>query len=302
MQHHQSDSDSSDDSMNNPPFMKSTMESQRRSSMNQPTDKLSDITHLRDELNRLHKDVSPECNEHIKKMTDLVNDFEKDYNRAFNIAALIAGGVGISSLALGIALAAFTIGASLVASGIGIAAAAAGATVRAIGDFKQKQQEKNIKLAIEIEMQEFQNKISPIINILEKIFNHTQEILRDPMLSIDKANAVRECFTHFEKVHLFQRDSSREVGAHFSRDLSKIFAEMSSVLLILEEIIEDKVKQDDNVNPDGKTARKQIDEKEFKEKADKFIDEMKKGIDHLNNCMNEIDLVKQGLLKKMNII
>ncbi|XP_016326315.1 uncharacterized protein LOC107676296 isoform X2 [Sinocyclocheilus anshuiensis] len=285
MHHHQSDSDSSDDSMKDPPFMKCE----------------SDITHLREELNRLHEKISPECNEHIKKMTEVVNEFEKDFRHATNISrgAMISGGVGVAGIILGLALAAFTGGASTIVSGLGTAALAGGGIALAIGEFKKTQQEKNLRQTIEKELEDFQKKISPIINMLEKIFNRTQEILRDPTLSKHKANAIRERFSYsFEKIHLFQRDSSREVGArkHLTGDPSEIVAEMSSVLEILEEIIEDKEEQDDN--PEETPAHKQINEKEFKKKAKKFIDEMRKGINQLQNVMNEIDLTKQRLLKK----
>ncbi|XP_016366778.1 uncharacterized protein LOC107707303 isoform X2 [Sinocyclocheilus rhinocerous] len=278
-----------------------TMESTNQ--WNEQTDELYDITHLQEELNKLHEKISPECNKHIKKMTEVVNEFEKDFRHATNISrgAVISGAVGVAGIILGLALAAFTGGASVIVSGLGTAALAGGGIALAIGEFKKTQQEKNLRQTIEKELEEFQNKISPIINMLEKICNRTQEILRDPTLSKHKANAIRERFSYcFEKIHLFQKDSNREVGArkHLAGDLSEIVAEMSSVLEILEEIIEDKEEQDDNDNPEETPAHKQIDEKEFKEKAEKFIDEMRKGIDQLQNVMNEIDLTKQRLFKK----
>ncbi|XP_018963113.1 uncharacterized protein LOC109093909 [Cyprinus carpio] len=304
MHHHQSDSDSSDDSMKHPAFMTSTMESQRhRRSMDKPTEELSDITHLQEEFYRLHEEISPECKKHIKKMTDVVNEFEKDYRHA---SCLIDA--GIAGLVLGLALAAFTGGASLIAGGLGLVvgiaaggAAAGGGIACGIGEFSKNQQEKMTRLTIEKELEEFQYKISPIIKMVVKIYDRTQEILRDPTLSEHKANVLRERFSScFEKTQFFQRDSSRAAGARkqLTGDLSETFAEMSSVLTNLEEITEDKEEQDDNDNPEETPAQKQIEDKEFKKKAEKFIDEMKKGINQLQNVMNEIDQTKQRLLKK----
>lgn len=118
---HQSDSDSSDDSMKDRPFMSSIMKPQRRRhSMDEQTEELSDIIRLREELNELHKKITPECNEHIKKMTDVVNEFEKDYRHAFydNIrrGAGIGAGIGaITGLVLGLAVSTLTAGSSLTA-------------------------------------------------------------------------------------------------------------------------------------------------------------------------------------------
>ncbi|XP_052459335.1 uncharacterized protein LOC128017810 [Carassius gibelio] len=299
---HQSDSDSSDDSMKDRPFMSSIMKPQRRRpSMDEPTEELSDIIRLREELNRLHKKITPECNEHIKKMTDVVNEFEKDYRLAFydNIrrGAGIGMRIGVTGMVLGLALAPFTLGASLVVAGVGAAAA----IIFIIGKFKKEQQEKKSRQTIEKELEELQKKISPIINMLEKIYDCTQKILRNPKLSEHKVNARCERFSScFEKTQLFQRDRSRAVGAQkdLTGDLSETFAEMSYVLKILEEIIEDKEEQNDNDKPEETPADKQIDEEQFKKKAETFIDEMKKGINELQNVMNEVDQIKKRLLKK----
>ncbi|XP_052459327.1 uncharacterized protein LOC128017806 [Carassius gibelio] len=309
---HQSDSDSSDDSMKDRPLMSSRMKPpRRRPSMDEQTEELSDIIRLREELNELHKKITPECNEHIKKMTDVVNEFEKDYRHAFydnirRVGARIGAGIGaITGMVLGLALAPFTFGASVIAAGVGAAAGAAagGGIVFIIGEFKKEQQEKKSRQTIEKELEELQYKISPIINMLEKIYDCTQKILRNPKLSEHKVNELRERFSScFEKTQLFQRDRSRAVGAQkdLTGDLSGIFAEISSVLKILEEIIEDKEEQNDNDNleetpADKQTQKQKIDEEQFKKKAETFIDEMKKGINELQNVMNEVDQIKQRL-------
>lgn len=112
----------------------------RRHSMDEPTEELSDIIHLREELNRLHEEITPECNEHIKKLTEIVNEFEKDYRHAFydNIRR-----GAITGMVLGLAFAAFTFGDSAIAAGLGAAVAAA--IIFIIERLKKKQQGKKIK-------------------------------------------------------------------------------------------------------------------------------------------------------------
>ncbi|KAK7171248.1 hypothetical protein R3I94_001248 [Phoxinus phoxinus] len=309
MHQHQSDSGSSDDSMDNPPLMKSSMGSRRhhhrRSSIEEPPDVLSDVIHLKEELNKLHEEMSPKYQENIKNMKQLVQGFEQDYRsavQAFTGGAVTAG-VGAGTLIAGLVLSIFTMGSSAIAAGIVAAAAsllAAGAIILAIGNFKKKQQEKNLNKSLENELTELQNKISPVIDVLKRIFHRVQEILRNPTLSEHKANEIRERFSYcFEKMHLFQIDDNSEArtpmseSLHFTGDLSKTFAEISSMLELLEEILEDGDEAHSDRPADTATGKKM--EKEFKEKSEKFINEMKKGINQLENVLNEIGHIKEKL-------
>ncbi len=157
----------------------------------------SNINNLKDELKRLHKEISPECLEHIDKMSGHVNEFEKDYR---NATRLLIGGavVGAASVIAGGILCIFTAGVSVV---IGLALTALTAAVTAaIGEFQKTYKEKDFRKTIETELDGFQKKISPIIEMIENILIHTEKILRDPTLSENKANAICERFSYlFEK-------------------------------------------------------------------------------------------------------
>ncbi|KAK9971331.1 hypothetical protein ABG768_024704 [Culter alburnus] len=272
----------------------------RRRSKEEPPD-ISDVNDLKEELYKLHEKISPECQEHIKKMNTLVKEFEEDYRHAVRVSTggAIAAGIGGVAMIVGIALSVFTLGASAIVAGIGAAAAGGGGIACGIGKFKKTQKEKNLRKSLEDQLTELQTKISPVIDLLKKIFCRVQDIMRNPKLSEHQANAIRECFYYcFEKIQLFQIDDNRGVGSpmreslRLTGNLSKTFAEMSSMLDLLDEIIEDDDEgQNDNDRPADTKKEKEL-EKEFKEKADKFIDEMKKGINQLENVMKEIYQIK----------
>ncbi|KAK9971326.1 hypothetical protein ABG768_024700 [Culter alburnus] len=241
-------------------------------------------------------------------MNTLVKEFEEDYRHAVRVSTrgAIAAGLGGLTLIAGILLSVFTAGASAIVAGIGAAAGAAGAVgggiAFGIGQFKKTQQEKNIRKSLEDQLTELQTKISPVIDLLKTIFLRVQDIMRNPKLSEHQANAMRERFSYcFEKIQLFQMDDNRVLGSpmheslRLTGNLSKTFAEMSSMLDLLDEILKDDDEgQNDNDRPADTTTKKEM-EKKFKEKAEKFIDEMKKGINQLENVMKEIDQIKRRL-------
>ncbi len=116
--------------------------------------------------------------------------------------------------------------------------------------------------------------------------------MRDALLSDHTAQALSEHFAYcFEKRHLFQEHDRSKADdwmskiVHLSGKLSEMIAEVSSVPDILKEIIEDNKRQRDKP---AKTTREQIHQREFKEKAEKFINDMQRGICDLKNAVKEI--------------
>lgn len=271
----------------------------RRDSIEEPPS----IADVLEELNRLHDNNSSECHEHLKKMTGLVNEFEKDYKKA--ILNMTVGGLTAATASIaGLVFAVCTAGISA-ALGAASAIAAAGGIIAVILNFKKQQKEKNTRQNFENQLTELQNKISPVIDVLQKLFNLTQKILRDPSISEHKANMIRKRFSCFEQIQLFQIDDNIGVTApmskavHLTEHFSKVFTEMNSLLEILKEIIEDDIEDDKDKNedtdnrPSDKTSTaKKVDEKQFKKKTETFIDEMNKGINTLQNTMDKIDQIK----------
>ncbi|KAK2913247.1 hypothetical protein Q8A67_001646 [Cirrhinus molitorella] len=64
---------STDEFTYNSATMASPRPRHRRGSMELPTNMLSDVFHLNEELNRLHKDISLECNKHRETIHDLIS-------------------------------------------------------------------------------------------------------------------------------------------------------------------------------------------------------------------------------------
>ncbi|KAL1276676.1 hypothetical protein QQF64_036299 [Cirrhinus molitorella] len=164
----------------------------------------------------------------------------------------------------------------------------------AFGRFRKTQQEKNLKRTTEEELKGFQDKINPIIDIMEQICQRTEEILRDALSSYHKAQTLSEHFTCFEKRPLFQEHDGSKMGdqifkiAHLTGNLSEMIFKVSSVPDILKEIIEDNKRQRDKPT---KATREQINKREFKEKAEKFINDMQKGIGVLKKEVKEMNQI-----------
>ncbi|XP_016115293.1 uncharacterized protein [Sinocyclocheilus grahami] len=267
----------------------------RRGSMELPPNMLSDVFHLTDELTRLYKDISLECNKHLDKIHDLTNEF-KNGNRLAIYA--LSGGVITGGIALVLsALSFFVIDEedSELFSVAGAAVAVVAVLCTAFGLNRKTQQKKKLKRSVEEELNGFQDKMNPIIDMLEKIGQCTEEILRDPSLSYHKTQALSEHFAYcFEKRHLFQEHDRSKVGdqmskiVHLSGNISEMIAKVSSVPDILKEIIEDNKKQ--RAKP-AKPRQEQIHKREFKEKAEKFINDMQKGICMIKNSVKEISQI-----------
>ncbi|XP_050958141.1 uncharacterized protein LOC127159303 [Labeo rohita] len=266
----------------------------RRGSMELPTNMLSDVFHLKEELNRLPKDISLECNEHRDKIHDLINEFKNYRLVLYSLrGAIITGGIGMVLSVLSF----FVINdeVSEIFARAGAALSVVSLLFVAFGRYRKTQHKKNFKRTIEEELKGFQDKINPIIDIMEKICQRTEEILRDTLLSDNKAQALSEHFAYcFEKKQLFQEKESEMVSKmmHLSGNLSEMITKVSSVPDILKEIIED------NKRLHGKSAKptpEQIHKRELKEKVEKFINEMQKGICTLKNGVKSISQISEEI-------
>ncbi len=249
-------------------------------------------------LNRLHRDISPECNKRIEKMRDLINDFKEVYIRAAcsSRAGARVGGFGVAVMFAGLALFVFDEEVSAIIAAAGAGLAVVGGFRFALGRYRKTRQKKNLKRSIEEEFKGIQDKICPTIDIMEKICQRIEEILRDPLLSDHTAQALSEHFGFsFEKRHLFQEHDRSKADdwmskiVHLSGKLSEMITEVSSVSDIL--IIEDNKRQCDKP---AKTTRERINKREFKEKAEKLIN-MQKGICEMKNRVKGINQIAERI-------
>jgi len=210
-------------------------------------------------------------------MDKLINKTEEDYNNIVKRAkrAAVTGG----ALAIGGAVsAAFTMGFGAIMAGIGATMAAA--AVAGIWMFIQTLQERKVKQTMKTELEELENKMSPMINLLEKMFQLTQDILRDPKIPKHKVTALRECFDDCSR--MFQ---TFNLTGKFSGTL----AEMHEMLELLDEITEEK--KDESANP--------TKEEKMKKASEEFINETRKGINELQNTMNKINQLKIRISKSL---
>ncbi len=139
-------------------------------------------------------DIYPECNKRIEKMWDLIYDFEYVYMRVpfCSTAGLSVGGFGVAVMFVGLALFVFNEDVSALIAGAGAGLAVCDGFRFALGRYKKIRQKKNLKRSIEEELKGIQDKISPTIDIMEKICQRIEEILRDPLLSDHTAQVLSE--------------------------------------------------------------------------------------------------------------
>jgi len=216
-----------------------------------------------------------------------MNKTGEDYNnivKGAKRAAVTGGALAIG----GTALAFVTMGLGAIMAGIGAAMAAAAAA--GIWMFIQTLEERKVKQTMKTELEELENKMSPMINLLEKMFQFNQEILRDPTTPKHKVTALRECFD----------DCSRMCQTfNLTGKFSGTLAEMHEMLELLDEITKDKKDESANPTQEEKTKEKQKEEK-IKKASEEFINETRKGINELQNTMNEINQLKIRISKSLN--
>ncbi len=110
----------------------------------------SGIFHHIEELNRVHKDISLECNQYRDNIHDLLNEFRNGYRLANNAlrGGMITGGIGVVLSLLSF----FVIDdeVSDISSGAGTVVSVVTVLCVAFGINRKTRQEKKLKRAIEV--------------------------------------------------------------------------------------------------------------------------------------------------------
>ncbi len=122
----------------------------------------SDVIHLKEELNRLHKDIFPECNNNLEKISDLINEFDNGYRHYIYAlrGLVITGGIGMVFVALALFLIDDEVFDTVAGAGAGLCVVAV--LCVAFGRYRKTQLEK-LKRSIEEELKAFQDKINLLL-------------------------------------------------------------------------------------------------------------------------------------------
>ncbi|CAM4510827.1 unnamed protein product [Leuciscus chuanchicus] len=300
----QSDSGSSDDndSMDNPPAMRSTVSSSK-CRLEDPPEILTDVNSLRDDFNKLYEKDYPQLRQCIEKLHNIIRTFEEDFRRATKgtrdggAVMGMAGGVGLVAGIAGLALAPFTGGASLVVAG---AAAAGGGVYGGMSSSEKKRKMTQLRQDIEAEVKEFQNIINPMSEKMKDINERIEEILKDLDKLEKDASGVSEYFASTSKTSNIRREDMTALTAQMSITMSLIgtlAAIFSGVWLLLDllSVIENTRALDDMDYLAKRDMSELIDESKMKTEAGKFIVGMRKAVIQLQNIMEEIKKTKDAM-------
>ncbi|KAK7171240.1 hypothetical protein R3I94_001240 [Phoxinus phoxinus] len=287
--------------------MASSNPPRRRNSMDERPDLVNEVVRLREEFIRLYERDHGELQQCIESLRRLINTFEEDLRRATEVTrggglVGIAGGV---TMIAGLALAPFTLGASVIVAGTGTLVALGGGIGSGLIQLMTMNQQKKLRQNVKNGLEEFQNKIIPMTEIMKVICQYTDEILSDLNKPEHDISGFSKFFAGTSEVVRFIRiDDVGEVAAQMSKTvrltgtLTGIFTAVSLVLDVLS-VMEDNQALDDM---DKLAHNGQISESEIKSKAVKFIVEMRKVINGLQNIMDELKKTKDSIVKGIDLL
>ncbi|XP_048039572.1 uncharacterized protein LOC125264360 [Megalobrama amblycephala] len=278
----------------------------RRNSIDLPPT-IADVFRLRDEFIKLYARDHPQLQQCLKKLQEIIKTFEKDFRVSTEGSRTagwlgIKGGAAVAAGIVGLIAAPFTLGFSVpLAAGVGAAGAAGAAggsvTLKRAGilsnksSSEKKDQMDRLRQNIESELKEFQDKISPMAEKMIDIHERTEKIMTD--------------FKNLEK------DGSDLTKKLQIEELAELTGQMSESMRLISSIAEiygganlvlDMISVNEHgraLNDMDKLAQKpiheEIDESEIRSKAGKFIVEMRKLINQLQNIINELEKTKHKL-------
>ncbi|XP_067256587.1 uncharacterized protein [Chanodichthys erythropterus] len=292
----------------------------RRNSMELPPS-IADVFRLKAEFIKLYNGDHPQLQQCLKKLQEIIKTFEKDFRGSIE-GSRTAGWLGIFGgtamvAGLGLALAPFTMGASAVIAGAasagvaGSAVAAAGvsaAGVAGVGGtvgvvtlaaagFKsykcrseKKDQMDRLRKDIESELQEFQDKISPMAEKMKDLHECTENKMRDfKNLEKDASDLVK---MQIEELAGLTKQMSENMRLLAS--IAEMFGGFSLVLDMIS-VNEHGRALNDMDKLAEKPIHEEIDESEIRSKAGKFIAEIRKLINQLQKIIDELEKTKHKL-------
>ncbi|XDV19352.1 hypothetical protein PO909_024836 [Leuciscus waleckii] len=265
--------------------MASSTHHHRRKSLDEPPEMIAGVIRLKDEFIELYERDYPQLQQCTERLQSITETFEKGYRRATQ-GSRDAGWFGIAGGAVMVVglLALFTLGTSPLA-----AAAAVIGALNLIGigitsmtcSSEKKRQMTQLRQDVEAELDEFQDRITPMAEKMTDIQKRTEKILQEQ-------DAVR-----IEDIAELTRQISETINLIAS--VTSVVGWFSLVLDMFSVCKNSSVLND--MNKLAETAiHEQIDESEMTSKAGKLIVEMRKLINQLQNILDKLEKTKDKIV------
>ncbi|XP_016383284.1 uncharacterized protein LOC107720164 [Sinocyclocheilus rhinocerous] len=264
----------------------SSTHDRRRKSLDEPPEIIAGVIRPRDEFIELYERDHLELQQCTERLHSIIEEFEEDYRRSPE-ASRDAGWLGISggvALVAGIVAAPFTLGTSLLAAAYVVVtrvlALRAALFSRGINSSNKMRQMTKLRQDIEAELKEFQDKIKPMIEKMNKI-KLTEKILKEQ--DVIQIEDVVELTAQMSANMHSTASLAADVGRfNFVLAMISVF-ENTSVLEDMNKLAETPI--DEEIDESGMTS-----------KAGKFIVEMKKFIHQLQNITIKLQKAKDKIV------
>lgn len=243
------------------------------------------VIRLKAEFNELYERDNPQLQQCTERLQSITETFEKGYRRATQ-GSRDAGWCGIAGGAATVVglLALFTLGTSFPAVAIAVIGALnlIGTGITSITcQSEKKRQVTQLTQDVETELNEFQERITPMAEKMTGIQKRTEKILKEQ-------DAIR-----IEDIAELTRQMSETI--HLIASVTAVFGWFSLVLDMFSVCKNTSVLND--MNKLAETAvHEQIDESEMTSKAGKLIVKMRKLMNQLQNILDKLEKTKDKIV------
>ncbi|KAK7177190.1 hypothetical protein R3I93_001236 [Phoxinus phoxinus] len=257
----------------------------RRKSLDEPPEIIVGVIRLKDEFMELYERDYPQLQQCTERLHGIIETFEKGYRRATG-GSRDAGRFGIAGLAVMVVglLALFTLGTSLLTTAVAVIGAVnligTGITSVTCSSEKERQMTQ-LTQDVESELEEFQDKITPMAEKMTDIQKRTEKILNDH-------DAIR-----IEDIAELTRQMSDTI--HLIASVTAVFGRFSLVLDMFSVYKNSSVLNDMNRLADT-AIPEHIDEREMASDAGKLIVEMRKLMNQLQNILDKLEKTKDKIV------
>lgn len=269
--------------------MASSTHHHRRKSLDEPPEIIAGVIRLKDEFIELYERDYPQLQQCTERLHCFIETLENYYRNASE-GSRAAGWFGIAGVAFMVVglLALLTLGDFLVAAAIAVLVIVIGATYLAGAGFfsvtmssDNKRSMTQLKQDIEAELDEFQDKITPMAEKMTDIQKRTEKILNEQ-------DAIR-----IEDIAELTRQISETI--RLAASVTAVFGRFSLVVDMFSVCKNSSVLNDMNRLAETATPE-HIEEREMTSKAGKLIVEMRKLIHQLQNILDKLEKTKDKIV------